>query len=300
MKFQNLFCTFATSCVHIWLKLHNARGIQFQFSEETITEDLLYFIKLKGPRNVLLHRFTKRQERQTGADWEWWFVDELKPQTGRNYRGIGFRVQAKIIEQKTNQFPHLFYNTKPKSQSQTLVSSVPNIRTIPLYCIYADIDDFFLKEFSLGYSDSIEEYVFLRKCFLSGRNILNMCGNIFPFLQDPNVTVFSIGAWILSAHKVLEWEKSNIFGKSPSSSNLAPHLFPLYCLLCPHSSSNRNLSDLVLNQWRNTVGNDDGESSVEPGELPNYVKKLLSGEGEISTDDPNLDGFVVFGGESPE
>ncbi|AZC00460.1 hypothetical protein DKE52_008150 [Acinetobacter pittii] len=74
--------------------------------EESITDSLMVELKLRHPYDVFTTTFTRHEEGKNGADWEWWFVDS----TGR--KGIGFRVQAKIINFESNSFKQLHYIKK--------------------------------------------------------------------------------------------------------------------------------------------------------------------------------------------
>lgn len=80
------------------------RAITYQTSEETITDFLnrefkIWSLSYPSSRFALRH-FTKAQESKNGADyeWDWYFVDK----TGKKW--LGFRIQAKILNLKSNRF----------------------------------------------------------------------------------------------------------------------------------------------------------------------------------------------------
>jgi len=59
--------------------------------EETLTDNLLYHTRIECPGNVQVFQFNKKEERHTGADWEWWITDIH----GESW--LGLRIQAKRI-----------------------------------------------------------------------------------------------------------------------------------------------------------------------------------------------------------
>jgi hypothetical protein len=71
--------------------------------------------------------FTKRDEAQTGADWEWWFCDWPE--------GVGFRVQAKRLFADRWYFNSSKFPVRGRSQTDALVERAgPGV--LPLYCFY--------------------------------------------------------------------------------------------------------------------------------------------------------------------
>ncbi|WP_288450105.1 DUF6615 family protein [uncultured Acinetobacter sp.] len=117
----------------VWYFLEDARNVDYQIKEETITDFLMIFLKKNNKHMVKIKTFTRKEEKQNGSDWEWWFLDS----SGK--KGIGFRVQAKILNLKKNKFLQLYY----KNQNQNLISEAKKakIKLFPLYCLYTHKDD---------------------------------------------------------------------------------------------------------------------------------------------------------------
>lgn len=59
-------------------------------NETSITDFNLLVLRRRHPQELLIHRFTNRQEPLTGGDWEWWF--------GSPGRWAGTRIQAKKLD----------------------------------------------------------------------------------------------------------------------------------------------------------------------------------------------------------
>lgn len=65
-------------------------------NEVSITDHNLLVLRLRHPNQVLVARFTNREEPSNGADWEWWF--------GRPGRWSGTRVQAKKLDSQGRRY----------------------------------------------------------------------------------------------------------------------------------------------------------------------------------------------------
>lgn len=131
---------FQKQACQTWGLLRKARKYDRQLLEETLTDlHLLSFQSMRSP-TFRIRSFSKRDERNTGADWEWWFGSKAG-------LWIGLRIQAKVIELSTDTYPHLHYRyQKPNGgvlfQTDQLIQSAANgkPRRIPLYCLYTHWD----------------------------------------------------------------------------------------------------------------------------------------------------------------
>jgi hypothetical protein len=132
---MTLFDTFRRQSSSTWSTLRKARVCGYQPGEETLTDINLIEITRQHPYEIITQKFTKREEGEGGADWEWWL-------TGRSGQWLGFRVQAKIIALESYTYPHLHYSKKNRYQSDLLVRSALgcNVRRIPIYCLYSNWD----------------------------------------------------------------------------------------------------------------------------------------------------------------
>ena len=57
-----------------WNKLREARALDFQVGEESITDFVVLNIKKWGVGKISIDTFTRHAESLNGADWEWWFT----------------------------------------------------------------------------------------------------------------------------------------------------------------------------------------------------------------------------------
>lgn len=98
--------------------------------EETITDMHLFSIADKFNNNVLIKKFTRREEgAKSGADWLWVI--------GEPGSWLPLLVQAKIINPKTGNCQYLDY--KNGEQRKRLLYYARQNGFVPLYCIYSSI-----------------------------------------------------------------------------------------------------------------------------------------------------------------
>ncbi|MDI9312769.1 MAG: hypothetical protein QM535_21345 [Limnohabitans sp.] len=130
--------TFKRLSLNTWDKISQSRAVNFQLKEETFTDLNMLEIKRNHPLKVKTKVFTKHEEGINGADWEWWFRNSKS-------QWIGFRIQAKIINNLSYEFEHLHYQsakTKVFQCDKLLQKSLTkNAPKVPLYCFYIQSDD---------------------------------------------------------------------------------------------------------------------------------------------------------------
>ena len=120
----------------VFKRLELDRVINHQTSEETITDEIIRRLKIWKINNsnskFSIREFTKQQEAINGADfeWDWYFVDS----SGKNW--LGFRIQAKVLNLKSNRFLSLDHSNKNGHQLNLLVNSSNSDSRIPFYCFY--------------------------------------------------------------------------------------------------------------------------------------------------------------------
>jgi hypothetical protein len=96
--------------------------------EESLTDWLLYEIANRLPFVYYL-KFTRRQEaRESGADWEWWFI-------GRKV-SLGLRIQAKKLAVKPDYYPVLAYTNAHGLQIERLIESANASNLLPFFALY--------------------------------------------------------------------------------------------------------------------------------------------------------------------
>jgi hypothetical protein len=98
--------------------------------EEAVTNYHLMRLAAAVPA-VRVEKHSKRREWRTGADWEIW--------VGRPGGFVGFRVQAKILDHRTNRYERLYHRVADRTkQIDKLISSSQSSprQTYPLYAFY--------------------------------------------------------------------------------------------------------------------------------------------------------------------
>ncbi|MCL2442880.1 MAG: hypothetical protein FWD13_05370 [Treponema sp.] len=128
---MTVFEIFRKIAIETWYKLSLAKELDIALGEETITDINLLTIKSACHPMIKLKKFNKREEGKEGADWEWWI-------TGKSNKWVGLRIQAKIINFKTNNYISLHY--KKGEQYKNLISRSIENNAIPLYCLYTICD----------------------------------------------------------------------------------------------------------------------------------------------------------------
>ncbi|MGB7061789.1 MAG: DUF6615 family protein [Candidatus Zixiibacteriota bacterium] len=101
--------------------------------EESITDWLLYEVseKIGG---IIYRAFTRHQEaRETGADWEWWF---LFPAFSAK-----MRVQAKKIDPGKDNYPAIAHTNRYGLQIEKLLQDSKGKNFIPLYAFYTCLQE---------------------------------------------------------------------------------------------------------------------------------------------------------------
>lgn len=277
--------SFKRLSLETWDSLRRCWDYGHQLGEESVTDFNLLKIKEWEPE-VLTKSFTRRGERKSGGDWEWWFGDD----TGL---WIGIRIQAKIIRLSHQDFHHLHYpiiiekklpgsktiETITTSQTEILIESSRTAeKTVyPLYCLYCFWED---EDIEVSHSCSL-------------------FGNINEFF----------GCSIIDAHKVLEL---NAAGEN-TLTGISEFLRPLHCLVCcPGIASSKdspinpiNGVDYFLRRVLNfPLANEidiKGFDKLIHDAPPSYVTQVLnnpyqenSNKDSLYVDDEDLEGVVIF------
>ena len=108
--------------VYNWIRHQPAVG------EESITDWLLFSLSKALP-SLKYITFSRHQEaKETGADWEWWFVD--------NQKALCLRVQAKKIFDKKDNYLSLAYQNKYGMQIEKLINDAKHKNFLPFYVFY--------------------------------------------------------------------------------------------------------------------------------------------------------------------
>jgi hypothetical protein len=115
----------AASYVHHWLKRQPA------VKEETLTDWLLFEISERTNR-IRYRMFTRHEEaRQTGADWEWWFVSKNSH--------LRIRIQAKKAQGTKDLYPELMRTNAYGLQIEKLIADSKSVNAIPMYAFFTSL-----------------------------------------------------------------------------------------------------------------------------------------------------------------
>ena len=79
---------FAWTAWKTWWDLGDSQRLNISISEESIT-DMLLLEMLRRTKRIVCKKFTRHEERKSGADWQWWFIS--------GNRGFPIRIQAKRL-----------------------------------------------------------------------------------------------------------------------------------------------------------------------------------------------------------
>ena len=225
-----------------WKKLRLSSQVNIRLSEETITDTLLLYLASRHPYEIRTQKYTKFQESKTGADWEWWITSSSSTQW------LGLRIQAKIIDVATLEYPHLDYKTSQgQMQVDVLISNAINSSPprIPLYVFYNYWD---VQQFRPPW----------------------LCGS-YPF------TISMLGCGVSTAWNVRVYLRNG----DKSVQKIASQMYPWSCLVCCRGFANGPLPFRILRFVQNAFGQrhvdfplTDEFLTIQP---PAYVYKILEG-----------------------
>ena len=91
MRRETLCGSFSRLAIKTWFDLANSSsfGNDLRLGEESITDFLLLDIACAHSQEMRVHKYTKKEESRSGADWLWCF--------GHDNRWFLIRVQAKKL-----------------------------------------------------------------------------------------------------------------------------------------------------------------------------------------------------------
>ena len=110
-------------------RLDQARRLGMPFNEETITESVLLKLSRRLAPEIDIKAYTKAEEKETGADWEFCF------RSACSRKKYGVRVQAKRLY-KNGQYGAIGGIEKADSQHDRLVQAVYTNGIVPIYVLY--------------------------------------------------------------------------------------------------------------------------------------------------------------------
>jgi hypothetical protein len=146
-RMPNLCETFEFLAIRTWWYLEAAAHPELRIGEETLTDINLIDIQYRHPAEVVTEKFSKQQEAQNGADWEWWLIF--------GGRTLGLRLQAKKLY-PDGEYPSLS-GTQPRRQLRALIAHALADGVWPLYCFYNHRDPADPSDWPLLGSSAIEQ-----------------------------------------------------------------------------------------------------------------------------------------------
>jgi len=109
--------------------IHKWVTSQPEVKEESLTDWLLYDVDIRRP-DVIYKAFSRHEEaRETGADWEWWFVFIEG--------AVRLRVQAKKLHSTKDNYPGLAHTNKYGLQIDKLIADATIVNAFPVYAFYS-------------------------------------------------------------------------------------------------------------------------------------------------------------------
>jgi hypothetical protein len=259
---KTLCDTFRSQATWTWNALRQARAASCQLGEESLTDFNLLKIRTRHPNEVFTRTFTKPREAKTGADWEWWL-------TGPSRKWLGFRIQAKVIDLRTDTFNHLHYKTRTKPsayQSDVLVNDAIAAcpPRIPAYCLYMNVTN----------------WRSLRRA--------DVCGS-YP------VTARSFGCILIDARRI---QQLRIASFATGVQSIMPFATPWHCLVCCNGYASGDLPERAHAFWVHRNQWDRAKAEADLPQLtdtpPSYVSALMQGESLEVPEDVSIRTVTIF------
>ena len=108
--------------IYNWMKKQPTVG------EESITDWLLFALSESLPSLKYITFSRHKEARETGADWEWWFID--------NSKALCLRIQAKKLFASKDNYNSLAYTNRYGLQIEKLIDNAKEKNAIPFYTFY--------------------------------------------------------------------------------------------------------------------------------------------------------------------
>jgi len=243
-----------------WGRLGRARRVGHQLLEESFTDFNLLELRDRHSAQVYTRVFTKPQEGLNGADWEWWLTDS------RRSEWLGLRIQAKVLELKSDSFSHLHYKSGRVYQATKLKRTCRRLGLIPLYCLYMHSSSPIPSKHSCRTFGRVDE---------------------------------AFGCSLLPVRHVERLRKS---GGRNGLADVGKHCFPWHCLICCVGFGGSSLPQSawaflqrVLRLRDSPRRSDDFIPVGVRSRPPSYVREVFEG-GPKENPDPALRGITVLVG----
>ncbi len=113
---------YASAEIGQWIREQEAVG------EESLTDWLLRTVSKELDFVRYLKSSKRTEARETGADWEWWFVSTSS--------ALGMRIQAKRLRPGSDHYRSIAYTNQHGLQIEQLLESASEQRLLAFYCLY--------------------------------------------------------------------------------------------------------------------------------------------------------------------
>lgn len=110
--------------------------------EESLTDWLVFEISKENPV-IYYQAFSRHEESQNGADWEWWILtsDKMSTTCSNSFSAYRFFVQAKkLLSDGKDNYPNLHYGNKNGLQIDLLTEKARMHHAFPLYMYYSSTE----------------------------------------------------------------------------------------------------------------------------------------------------------------
>ncbi|MCG2572400.1 hypothetical protein LVY74_02355 [Acinetobacter sp. ME22] len=262
-----------------WMQLGQARQVDYQIRETSITDFLMVELKSQNSYEVITKAFKGNEEGKNGADWEWWFLNS----SGK--KGIGFRVQAKIINFESNSFEQLHY----KNQTYTLIESSQGISILKHLIMNKEF-------FGLEKSQKINSIRKIQKPLvplycLYINDVNNILTNdlLTSFHFFCNSAIEHFGCSIVAVRDIMRLKTINKSNKLQDVNNF---LYPWHLLVC--NPNGGNLPEKVWSFVKEIEPFDKNkyEYFSYGDELPEYVQKIVNdSHKKLENESDDKDGY---------
>ena len=216
--------------------------------EESLTDWLLYNVSNLSPK-VYYKAFTRNEESNNGADWEWWILVNSNFET-RAYRLL---IQAKKLKPNSDNYPLVTYSNKNGMQIDLLIDEAKRRKALPLYAYYSCCKP--------DLSQQLINVTYIPN------DLLSWCGGctngcLLTSAFELHSKVFSHSRMVLNEKELI----NSSFGLSILDAVLDNSMNPF------------NLLDKLARHYQYSVGNQESYNSgivYKYKDLPQYVKTLI-------------------------
>lgn len=243
-------------------------SIQPNVKEESITDWLLYQTFIRSKR-VYYHTFSRNEEANTGADWEWWILTEDR----YNISAYRVLIQAKKLKKECDNYSSITYGNRNGMQIDLLLADAVKRQALPLYAYYIDsrpdikvqLDNFrFLDKDIIKWCENCTNGVYLSPALSVRRRVIERPRRK---ITEKELINNSLGL------SLFDW----LFRDIPEEKN---NLFSFLSFLNEHFSELCRENILIDNNDNFKYRNENHGFKYSREQFPNYLYSLMQSQGE--------------------